>query len=217
MRLPWRRSRTLHEQLIEQAELEPFESAPGMQEEAGGWPEEPAGEWGFGASQSPPADVLGQPVGVAGATFHGMAPPPAAWDVVVTAEAPGLQGDELDFLGLEGGDVFMEGAIPRGNVSPLADAVEARLRPPYRAHAVRRQDELWAVSARRVRLERFQARGNDVDLTVRDGERTLRVDGSDAMADVPELETFGQEAGPAFHVRASRVDGDLWEVEVSSL
>jgi hypothetical protein len=216
MRLPWRRSRTLHQQLMEEAQLDDERSAR-PDNDAGGWAEEPAAGWGFGAGEAVSTDALGQPAPAPGAAFHGIPRQRGEWDAVITAEAPGLEGEELDFLALEDGDVFMEHALPRGDVSPLADAVEARLAPPYRAHAVRQQGDLWAVSARRIRLERFQARGNEIDLTVRQGERALRIDGRDVMAEVPGLEALGQTAGADYHVWASRVEGDLWEVEVSPL
>jgi hypothetical protein len=206
----------LHEQLMEEVQLEQAESAPG-ERETGGWAEQPDAGWGFDAGEPAPAEAGGRAAQAQPAAFHGVSRPRGEWDAVVTAEAPGLEGDELDFLALDGGDVFVEQALPRGDVSPLADAVEARLAPPYRARAVRQEDDLWAVSARRIRLERFRAPGNQIDLTVREDERTLRVDGRDVSGDVPELETLGADTAASFHARASRVDDDLWEVEVGPL
>jgi hypothetical protein len=97
--------------------------------------------------------------------------------------------------------------------SPLADALE--IEPPYRAEAVRREGDLWAVAARRIDVVELaqQIDGDTVDLTVVDGERTLTIDGLRSFGSVPELERRQR----SYAVRAERLDGDLWEVRVSPL
>ena len=95
--------------------------------------------------------------------------------------------------------------------APLADALE--LEPPYRAEAVRRDGDLWAVAARRIDVARFPHDGEGIELTVVDGERTLTVDGARDWGSIPELE----QPLRAYAVHARRLDGDLWELRVSRL
>jgi len=94
---------------------------------------------------------------------------------------------------------------------PLADALD--LEPPYRAEAVHRGDGLWAVAARRIEVARFVHDGDEVELTVVDGERTLTVDGLRDWGSIPELE----QPLSSYAVHARRLDGDLWETRVSRL
>jgi hypothetical protein len=93
----------------------------------------------------------------------------------------------------------------------LADALE--LEPPYRAEAVRRDGELWAVAARRIDVAEFRHAGDEIELSVVDGERTLTVDGERDWGSIPELE----QSAASYAVHARRLDGDLWELRVSHL
>jgi hypothetical protein len=99
-------------------------------------------------------------------------------------------------------------------VQPLADAVETELRPPYRAEAVRRGEDVWAVAARRIQVVRFDHDGEEIELTIRDGERTLAVDGESGFGSIRELEALAD--GDAA-IRARRIDGEDWEVQVNRL
>ncbi len=129
------------------------------------------------------------------------------WDAVATAQAPGLAGAEAAFVVLPDGTLLGEPAQ-----TPLADALD--LAPPYRAEAVRRDGDLWAVAARRIEVvELAEIAGDEIDLTVVAGERTLTVDGARTFGSVPQLE----QPLDSYTVRAERLDGDLWEVRVSRL
>src|SRR5437868_3099912 len=66
---------------------------------------------------------------------HGTARP-RRWDAVVTAELE-LTGDAVVFVALPGGMLLVEseGKVPEGALTPLADAIEETLQPPYRAEA----------------------------------------------------------------------------------
>lgn len=139
------------------------------------------------------------------------------WDTVVSVNAPDLDGDEAEFVVVEDGDVFMESALPDGDVSPLADAIEKELQPPYRARAVRHEGDLWAVSARRLKLERFEAEGDEIELTVNGMEHRLAVDGNERYGTVPALELRGKDSVDHFFAHAVRIEGDLWEVEINPL
>ena len=68
------------------------------------------------------------------------------WDAVVTAETSRVRSDEAEFVTLPDGELVVESGD--GDMSPLADAVEEALAPPYRAIAVRQGQTQWAVAAR---------------------------------------------------------------------
>ena len=105
-----------------------------------------------------------------------------------------------------------------GALAPLQEAVEASLERPYRAEAVRRSPDLWAVAARRIELVSAPGLGGEaVELvSTRDG-RSLSVDGRPQFGSARALEQVGEEQGPEYVVRATRVAGDLWEVEAAAL
>ena len=150
------------------------------------------------------------------AGVHGIARP-RAWDTVVTSDADGLGGSSVTFVALPDGMLVVESADGEGDPSPLAAAVETDVQRPYRAEAVRRGESLWAIAARRIELARFAADGDDLELTVHDGERTLAVDGQRVFGSVQALEPLGERHGDSFTVRARRVEGDWWEVQSDPL
>jgi hypothetical protein len=152
-----------------------------------------------------------------GATgIHGV-PRPRRWDAVGSADAPGLTGDEVHFVALSNGDLVVDEDIPADTLAPLAEAVEQAVEPPYRAEAVRRNEDMWAIAARRIRIAEFDAEGDELELTVHDGERTLKVDGERTFGSVPALELLGSSEGVAYVVRAVRLESRVWEVEVTAL
>jgi hypothetical protein len=152
-----------------------------------------------------------------GATgIHGVSRP-RRWDAVASAEAAGLSGDEVHFVALPNGDLVVDEDEPADTLGPLADALEQTLEPPYRAEAVRQGEDVWAVAARRVEVAELEADGEELDLVVNEGERTLTVDGARAFGTIPELERLGASEGDSYVVRATRLDGNLWEVVASAL
>jgi hypothetical protein len=130
------------------------------------------------------------------------------WDAIAAADAPGLHGDDVTFVVLPDGTLLGDEAQ-----APLADALD--LDPPYRAEAVRREGELWAVAARRIAVVRLaqDIPGDVVELTVVDGDRSVAVDGVRTFGSIPELERPGR----SYAVRAERLVDDLWEVRGSEL
>jgi hypothetical protein len=110
------------------------------------------------------------------------------WDAIATAEAE-LPGDRLEFAALPDGTLVVEIDVADDALAPLAEAVESSLTPPYRAAAVRQDERIWAVGAKRIDVRPFP--GHDGD----------------------ELELV--EEGHVFLGR--RLDGDLFEVEVTPL
>lgn len=140
----------------------------------------------------PPAPLDPQaglhPAQSAWGAIAGFGPRPAEWDAFVTAEAPAIGGDEVDFATIPEGDVIVDTEVGDADLSPLADAVETQLRPPYRASARRQEGGLWAVAARRIEVRRLE----------RDGDEFEDVSGDTVT-------------------RGSRLDGDLWEIRVEKL
>ena len=135
------------------------------------------------------------------------------WDAVVTVEASGLAGEALAFVALADGRVLPPEA------GPLAAALDSSLRRPFRAEAVRRDEERWAAGGHGIEVTelRHDPGGSEVEV-VWDGEaRSVRIDGEPTLAAVPELEVIGSEYADGYVVRASRLAGRLWEVWTAPL
>ena len=140
------------------------------------------------------------------------------WDAVATSDAPGTPGDEAEFVALADGRLLVDAGPDGFDPGPLAAALEGAIERPYRALAVRRP-EMWAVGARSVgvlELER-DLDSNAVELVRNTEGLTLRVDGLPSLTHMPELEELGASRFTTFVVRAQRLDGKLFEVEVEPL
>ena len=206
----FRRDKPLHEQLAEQA---------GLDLDAG---------TGLGNDRVPPADPAateapawderlpgGRDPG--GPGIHGLARS-RRWDVVVTAEAPGLEGNGVHFVALPDGTLVVDEDEPDDSLAPLADAIEAAVRPPYRAEAVRQGASRWSVAAVRITVvEATGLEGDEAELVTTAESSTLTVDGRAVYGSVPAFERAGEAHGSAYVVRAARIDGDLWQVEAMPL
>jgi hypothetical protein len=140
------------------------------------------------------------------------------WDVTVTTEAAGVEGDAATFVVLPDGSVLVEEGAD-SSLQALADAVEQELRPPYRARAARIRGDLWGVQARRIEVIELRdaPAGDALDLTETGEGRVMRVDGQQVFGTVPELEARGEREGREYAVHAERLDDDLWEVRASAL
>jgi hypothetical protein len=137
------------------------------------------------------------------------------WDTVATAEAPGLRGDAVHFVALPDGTIVVDEEEPDGSLAPLADAVEGAIEPPYRAEAVRRGEQIWAVAARRVRIVELPGVvGDELELTVRGYDRALSIDGERTFGGLPALEELIQGDAVA---RGQRIDDELWEIRLDPL
>jgi hypothetical protein len=197
-----RKQETLNEQLLREAGLDPAQvledSSP-----------PPAPE-----PLEPPRSGLAR-AGVADGSGVG----PKEWDAAVTVTAPGLAGDSVEFTTIPNGDVIVSKETGDSDLSPLADAVERRVDPPYRAVAARQEGDLWAVGARRIQVAKVPFPvGDKLELSFNGTYGEFRVDGEQSEALVPpELEELGTAAGASFFVTALRIDGDLWEVRATGL
>ena len=134
-----------------------------------------------------PPDMFGKPTPLGEVGVHGV-PRARRWDVVASARTD-VPGDEIEFAALPDGTLIVDGDVPDSSLAPLAEAIEASLAPPYRAEAVRRNGGVWAVAAKRITLREFPEADEDIVELVEDGTIVL----------------------------GRRLDGDLFEVEVTPL
>jgi hypothetical protein len=193
----FRRRKPLHERLADAGGLvlAPTSVSGGLHAEPPGWD--------------------GQARGATG--IHGV-PRARRWDTVARADAPALRGDSVHFVALDEGTLVVDEDEPDDALAPLADAIEQAIPPPYRAEAVRRGPETWAVAASRIAIASVpDLSGDEVELTsTRDG-KVLRVDGRTTLGSARALERIGEAQGTEYVVRATRLDGDLWEVDAAAL
>ena len=136
------------------------------------------------------------------------------WDAVATVQVPELQGEDASFVVLDTGRVVVaEGPL---DVTRLVRAVA--LSPPFRARAVRRDGDLWAIAARRIETAELadDPGGDTIELSWDGTERVVRIDGRPTLAGVPELERIAARHA-TYVVTATRIDGPAWEVVVTPL
>jgi hypothetical protein len=184
----FRRTKPLHEQLAEQADLDVV-AEDGEGEPRRRTPSRLAGLMhgladGF---LSAPPDEFGRPSPFGEVALHGV-PRPREWDTIVAVPAE-LPGGEVHFTSLPDGTLLVEEDVPDGALGPLADAIEGSISPPYRAEGVRRNDVVWAVGARRIQVRSFPGHDEDELELVEDGQ----------------------------FVVGRRLDGDLFEVRVAPI
>jgi hypothetical protein len=145
---------------------------------------------------------------------------PRRWDEVVLVEVattpPHPNDGTVSFVVLPDGSTVLEA----GSGSEIVERAVAALglTPPYRAEAVRREDGLWAVGARRIEVvELRDVPGNEVEVVWDGSERSLRIDGEPTLRSVPELVQHAASRFDSWVARAYRIDDGLWEVEVEPL
>lgn len=141
------------------------------------------------------------------------------WDAVASANAPDLTVDEIEFVALPDGTLLVDDSVPDGALTPLAEALEEELSPPYEARAIRQNGEVWTVAATQIDVIEVpeEIEGDTVSLAVQGEERTLLVDDRPGWSDVPTLEEFASERHGEFVLHAERLDGDLWAVKLNPL
>ena len=191
----FRRERSIHQQLAREGALDYARDLADLS------PREPID----------PRHPFWQVVGI-----HGI-PREREWDAVASAEAPGLPGDEVEFVVLPDGSLVVDEDVPDGTLAPLADALS--LPAPYHAFGLRQDADVWSVAAKRVQVAEVpeHVEGDEIQLVVTDETRTLVVDDMPSSASIPSLEAFAAEQFGSFVLRASRLDDLLWEVTVIPL
>jgi hypothetical protein len=105
-------------------------------------------------------------------------------------------------------------------VACAAEALVGEVDPPYRALAVRREGNTWAVGAVSIQVVELPAdtEGQELMLTVtQEGERALEVDGRPTLEGLEPLERAAAGRFDAYVLRATRLEGRLWEVGVDPL
>jgi hypothetical protein len=139
------------------------------------------------------------------------------WDAVVRVEEAEIDAEEVRFVALPDGTLVVEDEV-EGDPSPFAEAIERELGRSYRAHAVR-GEQGWAVAAEAIEIVELEedVEGDEIELSISGGERTLLVDRAPAFGRLRELERLGEARGDDFVVSAARVDGKLWDVRVLPL
>lgn len=139
------------------------------------------------------------------------------WDATMSVQAPELPGDSVVFVALEDGTLVVEADLPDGALTPLADAFEENLPPPYRAAAVRASEDIWSGVAESVAIVEIALdAGDEIDLSVVGGVRELKVNGTPSSAAVPELDALAEEHEDV-SLHAERVDGSRFAVDVFPL
>jgi hypothetical protein len=155
----------------------------------------------------------------AGATIPGVmgVGPGRTWDAAVAAHAPAVTGDSVTFTVLADGTLVVTEDIPDGSLSPVADALEEMVSPPYRAAAARNEGDTWTAVAESVRIVQLPGiDADEIELTVVDGERTLKLGDESTIRPLAPLDALAEEhESVALH--AERVDGDLFAVDVFPL
>ena len=197
-----RRQETLNEQLLREAGLDV------------------ARMLGDAPPPAPPEPVEPPRTGLARAgVVDGSAVGPKEWDATCTVTAPALMGDRVQFATLPNGDLIISEENGDADLTPLAEAVERRFGPPYRAVGRRQDGSLWAVGAKRIQVARIPfPEGDKLEFSQHVDHGELRVDGEQSDALVPaELERLGEALGDSFYVEAERIDGDFWEVRAAAL
>lgn len=184
----FRRERPVHEQLAEAADLD-IGAVRADSDPRRRTPSRLAGLMhgladGF---LSAPPDEFGRPSPLGEVALHGVARP-REWDTIATV-AVALPGNEVHFSSLPDGTLLVEEDVPDGALNPLADAIEASIKPPYRAEGVRRDATMWAVGAKRIEVRSFPGHEEDDLELIEEGEIVI----------------------------GRRLDGDLYEISVSRL
>jgi len=144
--------------------------------------------------------TLDGPPGTALPGLTGVERPRGPWDVLTTAHAPDLTGSELTFVALADGTLVVDADVPDGSVTPLADALEQELAPPYEAAAARAGSGTWTVAAYAVLIAAAEpGEGETAELARVGGLVTAKLDD----VDVPVV-----EAPPALVALLDGLEGD---------
>jgi len=140
------------------------------------------------------------------------------WDVVVSADAPGLAGERARFVALEDGEILVDEETPSAAVASLAEAVERNLSPPYSAEGFHQGGDAWAVGVNSISIAVLPANvvGEAIEQSSYHGTSACTVDDVPSLA-FPRLHEMGRRRGADYAARAARLDETRWLVRVEPL
>jgi hypothetical protein len=137
----------------------------------------------------------------------------------VAAARSDAEGDEAVFVLLDDGRLIpVHGA--QGAMEAAVRALEGELSTPYRALAVRREGDAWAVGAVAIEVAELPAdtEGDELLLTVtEEGERALEIDGRPTLEGIEPIERAAGGRYDAYVLRGTRLDDRLWEIGIDPL
>jgi hypothetical protein len=138
--------------------------------------------------------------------------------VVVSLLAPTVAGDYAVFVALPERLLIVEEQEGDSDLGVLADAVESRLKAPYRARALRVDERRFVVVASEIEtIDLPGLKGDElVVFALPDGQRTAILDGERHVLSQPELESVLEESTPCL-LRLESIDELVWELNVDLL
>ena len=104
------------------------------------------------------------------------------------------------------------------DLSPLADAIEKNIDPPYRAVGTRQDGDLWGVGAKRIQVAQIAfPTGDKLEFSRNDAtRRAARRRRAERRADPAGSSGSARPLGASYFVEAQRIDGDFWEVRATA-
>ena len=138
--------------------------------------------------------------------------------VVVSLLAPDVAGDYAVFVALPERLLIVEEQERDGDVGVFADAVESRLKAPYRARALRVDERRFVVVASEIETIELPGLAGDelVVFALPDGQRTAVLDGETHELSQPELDPILEESTPCL-LRLENIDESVWGLNVDLL
>jgi hypothetical protein len=136
----------------------------------------------------------------------------------VTAAECDAEGDETALVRTDDRLIVLQGTGEAADCA--ARAIGDQLATPYRAVAHRREGNDWAVGAVAIEVAELPAdtEGEELMLTATEaGERALEVDGRPTTVGIEALEQTAGGRYDAYVLRATRIEGTLWEIGVDPL
>jgi hypothetical protein len=138
--------------------------------------------------------------------------------VVVSLLAPTVAGDYAVFVALPERLLIVEEQEGDSDLGVLADAVESRLKAPYRARALRVDERRFVVVASEIETIELPGLAGEelIVFALPDGQRTTVLDGDSHQLSQPELESVLEESTPCL-LRLENIDESVWELNVDLL
>jgi hypothetical protein len=161
------------------------------------------------ASEAPEADSVAEPEEESAEESRG---------VVVSLLAPNIAGDYAVFVALPERLLIVEEQEGNSDLGVFADAVESRLKAPYRARALRVDERRFVVVASEIETIELPGLAGEelIVFALPDGQRTAALDGETHELSQPELEPILEESAPCL-LRLENIDESVWDLNVDLL